>query len=745
MADHIRRSFGNRKSKTDNRLTISPTDLNAQTRSVSEYDLPSVTYWKPEDDFAAPYYLNSALPVSTPELRIQVETPPNSPPLRDSSLGQVDQSPLTSDATSEFEYSNNFVQRGSVFQPFHKVVLCWDKLNAFVLSPEERLPFVKKSKLHPTYIAQPLRNVSGVAYAGNTVAVIGPTGAGKTALLNVLSGQYSKKNLKVDGQICVNNETASLSALRAFVYVPSETVFSTCLTVKEHLTFHAYLRNEQCYFTTEKDTLVLDMIKAVNLTSISDHRLDHDISTLQLRQVCIATACLTNPAAIFLDEPLANLDAEEAEHVGRLLKAMAIQGKIVMCSLTRPTSEVFGLFDHVALMHKSRMAFYGSMDEVGRFFASVLHIWSTAYNPADHYVRAVSTDADKADRICEQYLMSDVYDTIRRKLENTARLARVHNKAKKMGVTSKTKTDWVYQLKTLLGRRTKGLRRSTVEIKAPFALYAFLGIVLGMTFLPQDYSDMAGVENINGAIFLLAFFLSWLPLCSIKPVFFPQLTLLQIETRFKPIYRFSAFYLSHILLAVPLQAILAVTLMTVSYWLVGLAPSAVSFLAACGIGVLIANAGQAFAFLLASCVFQQPKWRIPVIFLLGVPSTLLAGYLPRLRTMPEWLRPFSYLSWLRYGFQALMRNQWNIVSINEFVALRHACDEDSEDCEELLGTRRFNATWNEEVRFVLKDYGLSMDLSEQQDDVAFNSAMLVCFILLFHFLAVVALWRKPSR
>jgi ABC-type multidrug transport system ATPase subunit len=57
--------------------------------------------------------------------------------------------------------------------------------------------------------------------------------------------------------------------------------------------------------------------------------------------VAIGVQLLSNPSLIFLDEPTSGLDSFQAESVVATLKALANQGRLVMCSIHQPKSSVF--------------------------------------------------------------------------------------------------------------------------------------------------------------------------------------------------------------------------------------------------------------------------------------------------------------------------------------------------------------------------------------------------------------------
>jgi ABC-type phosphate/phosphonate transport system ATPase subunit len=85
---------------------------------------------------------------------------------------------------------------------------------------------------------QILKGVSGVVQGGSVMAIMGPSGAGKTSLLQILSGQ----KLQTSGTVELNGETLGAATKRHIGMVPQEDVLLPSITVQEALAFSAALR-----------------------------------------------------------------------------------------------------------------------------------------------------------------------------------------------------------------------------------------------------------------------------------------------------------------------------------------------------------------------------------------------------------------------------------------------------------------------------------------------------------------------
>lgn len=83
-----------------------------------------------------------------------------------------------------------------------------------------------------------LADVSGAARSGELVVLMGPSGAGKTSLLDCLAG----RNRRVTGRVTVNGTPLNDNVKALMTYVVQDDLFYETLTVREHLIFQGKLR-----------------------------------------------------------------------------------------------------------------------------------------------------------------------------------------------------------------------------------------------------------------------------------------------------------------------------------------------------------------------------------------------------------------------------------------------------------------------------------------------------------------------
>lgn len=247
-----------------------------------------------------------------------------------------------------------------------------------------------------------LRDCSVAYPPGQLCAVLGPSGSGKSILLDVLRGRPPGE---VTGSLTVNghplSDASTLAALRPLLgFVTKEDVVDRGLTAREQLVLSAQQHLPASTTVGAVEGTVGATMHALKLTGVADVVVGGgansaaNISGGQLKRVSVGVELVGEPRALILDEPTSGLDASSSLELMRAVKAVADRGVTVVTVLHQPRPEVWALLDRVTvLVEGGRVIYDGPRDGIVAYFESLgstslapLGAKQGKFNPADWVV-----------------------------------------------------------------------------------------------------------------------------------------------------------------------------------------------------------------------------------------------------------------------------------------------------------------------------------------------------------------------
>lgn len=282
--------------------------------------------------------------------------------------------------------SNSWIRIGTVVIYLNDGRVTTTQMN----DDEIRLDVVNISKKLPSGKTI-LNDFSFSIYPGEIVALMGPSGAGKTALLECLTGHHSPTK----GKIYLNGRSLHQhwDEFRHLMgYVPQEDVMHRDITVYEALYYAAKMRlprdlpEEKIVETVERVLTRMGMAH-IRDSIIGDERV-RGISGGQRKRVNIALELLTEPKIIFLDEPTSGLDATSTLEILQILRSLANSGTTIILTIHQPRVEAYRLIDNVILLVTGgRLAYYGpAFPDAPEYFSGFFpkYAYKKENNPADY-------------------------------------------------------------------------------------------------------------------------------------------------------------------------------------------------------------------------------------------------------------------------------------------------------------------------------------------------------------------------
>ena len=377
-----------------------------------------------------------------------------------------------------------------------------------------------------------LDRVSGVARPGEVLAIMGASGAGKSTLLNSLTFRHSE-GLRISGSRLANHQLLSPASLTALSgYVQQEDLFIPSLTVREHLMFQARLRLEASLTTAERKRRVEEVVRQVGLTSVADAIIGDEklkgISGGEKKRLSFAAELLSNPSVLFCDEPTSGLDSFMAANIMELLREFSRLDKTVVCTIHQPSSQIFTRFDSLLLLAEGKTAYLGPAVSTKQFFAGLGFPCPQDYNPADHFVSVLAVlegeeeeSKERISTICAGFQQSQAGADLGAELKSIERQEESDQEEERLA-QSLYKASWLQQLAALTRRQALSVVRNPMMFKVKIFTAIVVGLILGVLYQGQDF-DQKGIQNANGALFVIITNLSFGSIFSICNSFCTEL------------------------------------------------------------------------------------------------------------------------------------------------------------------------------------------------------------------------------
>ncbi|GAB5523493.1 MAG: ABC transporter ATP-binding protein [Roseivirga sp.] len=206
-----------------------------------------------------------------------------------------------------------------------------------------------------------LKNISFEVKEGQTVALVGATGAGKSSVINLLSRFYeiNKGDISVDG---VNLKEYDLSALRQNIGVVLQDVFLFSDTIRENIT----LGNPD--ITEEQILYAADLVGARKFIERLPGGLDYDVmergATLSVGQrqlISFVRAMVYDPKIIVLDEATSSVDSETEALIQNAIEVL-MEGRTAIVIAHR-LSTIQGA-DNIIVLDKGEIKEMGTHQEL---------------------------------------------------------------------------------------------------------------------------------------------------------------------------------------------------------------------------------------------------------------------------------------------------------------------------------------------------------------------------------------------
>ncbi|XP_072394710.1 ATP-binding cassette subfamily G member 4-like [Diabrotica undecimpunctata] len=540
-----------------------------------------------------------------------------------------------------------------------------------------------------------LDSINGDFSGGELTAIMGPSGAGKTMLLNILAGYTSKGVL---GEKLVNDKPRNeLAFQRKSCYIMQDDDLQPLLTVSESMTIAASLKMSSKYTRKEKKNRIKEILESMGLYKHGKTRISA-LSGGEKKRLSIALELLKNPDVMFFDEPTSGLDSVSSKQCVLLLKQMAISGKTVICTIHQPAAPIFEIFDHLYVISDTKCLYQGSVKGLLPYLEEVDLRCPTYHNPADFLLEVASGEYGDYATILSEKSENGLNMEYRKQQRNSLQLESLEHIGRMMtsGKMTPVHAPPIYfskspiccdkdidisylhsykgsypasfftQLSVLIRRTFLVITRNKTLTVSRFLTHIVIGLFIGILYfgIGIDASNM--LNNFN-YIFFSQMFLMMTAFNSVLTTFPSELPILTRE-HFNKWYSLKSYYLAISIADIPIQMAASTCYALLTYFMtqqpiegfrVG------QFLFIC---LLIAAVSQSFGLLISATMsINNGVIFGPFCFL---PFTIFSGFFVQLTAAHPALQWIFHISFLKYGFEGL------VLSIFGYERGKLPCDAD---------------------------------------------------------------------
>ncbi|CAJ2632708.1 unnamed protein product [Trifolium pratense] len=550
-------------------------------------------------------------------------------------------------------------------------------------SKENSLPNDPEAETKQNGMKILLNDISGEARDGEIMAVLGASGSGKSTLIDALADRISKDSLR--GTVTLNGEVLESSLQKVIsAYVMQDDLLFPMLTVEETLMFSAEFRLPRSLSKSKKKARVQALIDQLGLqraanTVIGDegHR---GVSGGERRRVSIGTDIIHDPIILFLDEPTSGLDSTSAYMVVKVLQRIAQSGSIVMMSVHQPSYRILGLLDRLIFLSHGQTVYSGSPVNLPNFFSEFGHPIPENENRTEFALDLIRelegtpgrtkslVEFNKSWQLKNQPPSATIVNNNGPRLSVKDAISASISRGKLVSGTNGGNRNTTASLvatfanpfwieMAVIGKRSLTNSRRMPELFGiRLGAVMVTGVILATMFYHLDNSPKGVQERLG--FFAFAMSTTFYTCAEAIPVFLQERYIFMRETAYNA-YRRSSYVLAHSIVALPALIFLSFAFAVTTFWSVGLAGGSSGFLFYFLTILASFWAGSSFVTFLSGIVSHVMLGFTVVVAILAYFLLFSGFFISRDRIPPYWIW-FHYLSLVKYPFEGVLQNEFDI-------------------------------------------------------------------------------------
>lgn len=232
---------------------------------------------------------------------------------------------------------------------------------------DDSTPAISVEDLHKSFGSQKV--LDGIRLAvkrGETLAVLGRSGTGKSVLLRLIIGleKPDSGSVRIHGQDIGGLALDQLGDIRKKMgFLFQHAALYDSLTVGQNVAFPLQHHKKQMPESERRDR-VKTLLAEVGLGANDDQKMPSDISGGMQKRVGLARALALEPDILLLDEPTAGLDPISASEIDELVLKLQSEHHMASIVVTHDLHSAKTIADRLALLDKGNVVIDGSFEEL---------------------------------------------------------------------------------------------------------------------------------------------------------------------------------------------------------------------------------------------------------------------------------------------------------------------------------------------------------------------------------------------
>ncbi|XP_077298624.1 ATP-binding cassette subfamily G member 4-like [Arctopsyche grandis] len=415
-----------------------------------------------------------------------------------------------------------------------------------------------------------LDDISGAFHTGQLTGILGPSGSGKSSLMNILA-DYS--SVGVTGDIDINGRPRNKHLFRKLsCYIMQDDLIQSGITVEEAMNIAANLKLGSELKQDEKFLVIEEILVTLGLTKSRSTRAEK-LSGGQRKRLSVALELVNNPPIIILDEPSSGLDTVSTQQLIKLLKHLAHTGRTVICTIHQPPASIFSLFDHVYFLSKGKCVYQGNPKLLVPFMTKLNFHCPVTHNPADFILEILHINLENMKifvNAIKNGQKSECIGDIIIKNDKQIKPSQMNIEdvlpptvTKDMNLPTTLVTQFVILYKRMLLQK----RRNLTSLWILIAHHVISGLLVGAIFYDIGNDGSIPIANFKFCLSVVVFFMYTYTMSPI--LLFPTEFQILRREHFNRWYGLKAYFLAMTFSSIPSIIILGVEFIFVTYWMSG--------------------------------------------------------------------------------------------------------------------------------------------------------------------------------